>query len=62
MLQSMAEVNGWTIEYMLAMKIRLFHRLYGYWYQDRILEHEAMEEKNKDKDNSHDDNKEWKKL
>ena len=39
----MAEVNGWTIEYMLAMKIRLFHRLYGYWYQDRILEHEAME-------------------
>ena len=60
MLQSMAEVNGWTIEYMLSMKKRIFHRFYGYWYQDRILEHEAMEDNNKEETSN--DNREWKKL
>lgn len=45
MLHRMSMERGWTHNEMMRMPKRLFYRYYGYWYQDRLREHDEMEER-----------------
>lgn len=58
----MAEVTGWTHEYMMKMDKRLFMRYYGYWYAEQLITQIRQEEAEKKNNQPRDNPKTWKQL
>ena len=65
MLQTLAQVNGWTHDNMMSMSKRTLFRYYGVWLIRKIQEQEKREaeeraEQNRERRNN--PNTQWKSL
>jgi hypothetical protein len=61
----MAQVNGWTHEYMLSMPKRALFRYYGVWLIRKIKEdeeREAREREEQNRERRNNPNTQWKTL